>query len=197
MLKVTAGIGPGLRVCSPSLPLPSHHLHGSLGIATLQVCLHPHPVKGRVSYCGRQKMGVRNTKRNLPPEGISKKGWQPSQALGLACVTNGGSPDSGKKGCLLPACQVEALCSWISWHTLGGTHRAPSSIPDSLTPFCHSPSLSPHHDRGERQGITSPRFCLPPRCSAAALSAQGRASRPFPAGLSPISFQVSVSQCSH
>lgn len=35
-----------------------------------------------------------------------------------------------------------------------------SSIPDSLSPFCHSPLLSPHCDRGERQGITSPRFYL-------------------------------------
>lgn len=81
--------------------------------------------KGRVSYCGRQKIVVRNIKRNLPLQSISEKGWQPSQALGLVC-DKWGIPrlGVGGGGCLLPACQVGVLCSWSSWHTLGGTHTA-------------------------------------------------------------------------
>lgn len=176
--------------------LPSPPPAWLLGDATVQICLHPHPIKVRVSYYGRQKIVVRNIKRNLPLGGVSEKGWQPSLGLGLAC-DKWGIPRlrEGRGVC-------SQLAKWgfcvVGFHgTCWGALTESSSLPDSLAPFCHSPLLSPHRDRGEREGITSPRFCLSPRCSAVVLSSLDGASRPFPASLSPTSFRVSVSQCSH
>lgn len=153
VLQVTRGIGaevgPGPRVCSPSSPLPSHLLHGSLGMATAQVCLHPHPIKVRVSYYGRQKIVVRNIKRNLPLGGVSEKGWQPSHALGVVC-DKWGIPRlrEGRGVC-------SQLAKWgfrvVGFHgTRWGALTESSFLPDSLAPFCHSPLLSPYRDRGER-----------------------------------------------
>lgn len=107
-----------------------------------------------------KKIVVRNIKRNLLPGGISEKGWQSSQALGLACDKWGiPRPREGRGAC-------SQLAKWglcvVGFHgTHWGALTGPSSIPDSLAPFCHSPLLSPHGDRGERQGITPPDFaCL-------------------------------------